>query len=235
MGVTADLKLYKALLILIDFVFLLASLALIGLGSWALADYVEGISGQNLAIGMIILGCVAFIIAFVGCLGAIKESRNALRCYAVMVLILMFIQLALGITAYVLRDDIPAYAESSWNNLDVSGKEELEKLFHCCGWSGPYDNSSGLGDCAAPEAGTPGCQDAIVNAIEDSFLAIGITAIVIACVELLVVLFSCCLVARIPTEKDREQALLEEARKLNRDTDPVAANYSSTAAYQTYK
>jgi len=236
MGMTADLKLYKSLLIIIDIVFLICGILLIALGSWAFTDYVEGVSGENFAVGLIILGCIATLVSLIGCIGAMKENRGALKIYAGAVLVLMIIQIALGIAAYVLRDQIPSYAEDSWSNMGDKGREDLENVFNCCGWYNSSDMPSNSTNCPIENANSSvsGCESAIVNEIDNSLVAIGVTAIVIGVLELLVVLFSCCLIQRIPSKEDREAALLEEARRLERDNNQPQPNYT-TAGYPAQK
>lgn len=77
---------------------------------------------------------------------------------------------------------------------------------------------------------TDGCENAIVQSIEDNLRALGLTAIIIGSLELIVVLFSCCLIYRIPTKAELEQALLEEARRLNRDQ-PQHTSYGAQPSY----
>eukprot|EP00160_Parvularia_atlantis_P019680 Unigene782_Nuclearia_a/m.2547 Unigene782_Nuclearia_a/g.2547 ORF Unigene782_Nuclearia_a/g.2547 Unigene782_Nuclearia_a/m.2547 type:complete len:231 (-) Unigene782_Nuclearia_a:132-824(-) len=215
MGFTADLKCYKLLLVLVDFIFLVGGVLLIALGSWSLTNYVEGISSTNLAIGLIVLGCLVTLIALVGCCGAMYESRGLLKAYFGFVLVIMLVQIALGITAYVLRDDIPTWASEAWTNLTPQGKADLENAFDCCGWTDSTDRASP--GCMSDSM--MGCEGAIVNSIEQNLFAIGVTAICVGALELLVILFACCLIQRIPTKEEREQALLDEARRLNRDNE----------------
>jgi len=48
--------------------------------------------------------------------------------------------------------------------------------------------------------------------------------------QILILIFTCCLIQRIPTKQQQEQALLEEARQSGREADPTA----QTARYGSY-
>lgn len=66
------------------------------------------------------------------------------------------------------------------------------------------------------------CQEGVSQSIEDSLLIAGITAICVAAFQFICLVFSCCLYAKIPTKKEKEEALLDEARRLNRDNHGTA-------------
>jgi len=48
--------------------------------------------------------------------------------------------------------------------------------------------------------------------------------------QILILIFTCCLIQRIPTKQQQEQALLEEARQSGREYDPNA----QTVHYGSY-
>jgi len=214
-----DLKCYRFLLILVNFLFLISGLLLIGLGAYALIEHVDGISETNLSIGLIVIGSLITGIALFGCCGASAENRGLLKAYFFFVFIILLAQIAIGITAYVLRNDISNYASNNWNNLSSQGKQDIEKGFQCCGWYNTSDRPDPV-DCATntTEFGFDvGCQQVVEDAIYNNLYIIGATAIAVGALELIVLIFSCCLIQRIPTKEEREKALLEEARRLNRE------------------
>ncbi|KYN40073.1 CD63 antigen [Trachymyrmex septentrionalis] len=116
------------------------------------------------SIVLIVAGSIVFAIAFLGCYGAIKEHYNMLIAFAVALLIIFVIELAVGIAAAVFKNDFSMvmkntlkesmknYTETdkqAWDNV----QEKVSKLnlehniimdlsiqkLQCCGVDGPRD------------------------------------------------------------------------------------------------
>jgi len=241
-SLTADLICMKYLTLVVNILFLITGAVLIGLGSYALTEGVDGISSVTISAGVITLGCLVFVVSFFGCLGAAKESRNLLLAYMICILLFILLEIAIGIAAYVMRDDIPSIANDSWTELyqnDRAAIERIEITFSCCGWDNTTDRAVPPVDdqdtqtCLGkyPEY-TVSCHASVTTAIENSMMAAGIAAISVAALQLVCLMFSCCLFARLPTKKQKEEALLDEARRLNRDT--PYTNYQSQSQSQRY-
>ena len=64
----------------------------------------DGVVGAPIL--LIIVGIVIFFVAFMGCCGAIRESYCMTMTFAVLLALIFILELAAGIAAYVLRDDI---------------------------------------------------------------------------------------------------------------------------------
>jgi len=233
----------KTITLIINLIFVLTGILLIALGAYAYVEGVEGLSSVIISAGVITLGCLVFLVSFLGCCGAAKESRCMLMTYAIFILIFVLLELALGITAYVKRDSIPEFADTNWSRLydtERQAIDDLEHAFKCCGWHSQTDravppwNDTDAQQCITfyPEFASEFCSAKINQAIEDSMLFAGITAICIAVVQLICLLFSCCLFAQLPSQKQKEEALLDEARRLNREG--VSQNYQSNNQQQKY-
>jgi len=225
----------RGITITINVIFVLTGILLIGLGSYALAQGVAELSSVTVIIGIIVLGCLVLIVSFFGCIGASRENRCMLMTYAIFILIFVLLEIAIGITAYVKREDIPSLADENWSRMYNEGHrdtiEDTEKLFKCCGWYNTTDRAvppiddTDLNTCVEVYDYSEPCSNKINETIEDSLMIAGITAIVIAVIQLICLLFACCLFAKLPTKKQKEEALLDEARRLNREG--VSQNYQS--------
>lgn len=55
---------------------------------------------------------------------------------------------------------------------------------------------------------------------------IAYTALILGGVQVITFIITCCLICRIPTKEEKEQALLDEARRMNRDPQ----NYNTTSS-----
>ncbi|XP_046427946.1 CD63 antigen-like isoform X1 [Neodiprion fabricii] len=100
----------KYLLFIFNFVFVLVGLVLLGFGVWIhleLDDYqkISETVGAP-AIALIILGSIIFVIAFFGCCGTIRENHCMVVTFAVFLLAILIIQIAIGVWAFLIYKDV---------------------------------------------------------------------------------------------------------------------------------
>jgi len=113
----------KLILFVVNAIFWLTGVFLLGLGIWAMVDsnfnnIWNGIAGGVLAgqvpnvkaisILIIVLGAIMFVFGFAGCCGACKESRCLLTIYIALMGLVMAAEVAIAILAFVFRAKIPA-------------------------------------------------------------------------------------------------------------------------------
>ncbi|KAH1020225.1 hypothetical protein HUJ04_009929, partial [Dendroctonus ponderosae] len=91
---------------------------------------------------LIVAGCIVFLVASLGCYGAIRESYHMLMAFAVCLLIIFIIELAVGIAAAVyqnevheelkniMRKSLNAYESS---DSDRIAWDNLQQKLKCCG------------------------------------------------------------------------------------------------------
>lgn len=145
------MKCVKYLLFLFNLIFFIAGLGLIILGAVVQTNFREYFafftSGTNLnsaAILLIVVGCIIFIIGFFGCCGAYKENYCMTMTFAVLLGIIFVLEIAAGITAYILRDQVRTILQDGMTkalvNYDRNSYEGVTKAwnvlqtnFKCCG------------------------------------------------------------------------------------------------------
>ena len=94
--------------------------------------------------GIIVIGVLLLLIAFLGCWGALKENRKLLIAFFSFVLFFVVIQFGVGIAAYVMKDDIPLWADQAWSFFyanDRSVIDTAENQFKCCGYTTTSDRA----------------------------------------------------------------------------------------------
>ncbi|XP_030560459.1 protein late bloomer [Drosophila novamexicana] len=137
----------KHLLLLLNFVYAVLGLLLIGFGIFFLA-YVTSVSiGENVAGGLIIgLGVVIVIIAVFGCLAAAHESPRRLLFYVISIVVLILIQLLfLSMVSHGTKDGISGSINEGFEQLWDAERNETgalayyESWLHCCGVNGSED------------------------------------------------------------------------------------------------
>jgi len=116
------------------------------------------------AITLCVVGAIIIIIAFLGCCGAVCESKPMLAIYSLIVFLLLAAEIAGAVVAYLMRDKVEAYVQKFVNQTiaekyvglyfpNGAGQlvEQIDELsdgvdfaqigFQCCGLMGPNDFS----------------------------------------------------------------------------------------------
>jgi len=172
---------------------------------------------------MIVVGLIVFIIAFFGCCGTCRESKCMMMTYATLLLILLIAEIGIVLGIYYnqngLKDWLKSGLDKSMEDYDnkVEVREAwdtLQSTFHCCGvdsytdWKLRLPKSCCVNkaeDCTSAgtqflslfnnkEIWNEGCVETIFTALKTDYGMIG--AAILAGVELLGVIFGCCLGAR---------------------------------------
>nr|KAG5688156.1 hypothetical protein BaRGS_028449 [Batillaria attramentaria] len=208
---------------------MIAAIALIAVGAYVqvkLVDYYDffGNSYSGPGILLIVVGVLIFIIAFFGCMGALKENYCLTMTFAVLLGIIFIMMIAGGIAAYVLQDDIEAEVSKTLldaeQNYNTSGGVQkswdlLQRDFNCCGVNSSSEwlkhlNNTYPQSCCKDEANcdntkaadmkTGGCENAFISWMEDNVAIIGGVGIGLAFIMVVGVLFACCLARAIRKE-----------------------------------
>lgn len=180
----------------------------VGIGSWALADKktftesitkamealkLDGFSADNItnvAILIVIIGCIIMVIAGIGCCGAQKNSKCLLGVFFIAMIIICVVVIAVAVLVKFYPNKIRAEIEEKYSKFLADGtKEQLDEInkfqreFKCCGFAGPGDFPEGK----VPESCTgitKGCADAFMETITSVgsplFIAAIVTLIVLA-------------------------------------------------------
>jgi len=211
----------------------------------AAKDYLEFLSDNylNTPIFIIIVGVAIFVVAFFGCCGAWQESSCMIYVYAVLISLLLICEIGAGIAAFVLKGDLKTVMEEKANdgldNYDKKGHEGVTKAWDsvqhelkCCGVTSSSDwLNSAYGKvpktcCDKLEAGSDSCKtDEIYSQgclalLEDKFInniaTVGGVALGVAFLQLVGVIFSCCLAGRIRKQTDQYKPVTVTTKTVDR-------------------
>eukprot|EP00413_Alexandrium_margalefii_P027176 CAMPEP_0204575974 /NCGR_PEP_ID=MMETSP0661-20131031/41502_1 /ASSEMBLY_ACC=CAM_ASM_000606 /TAXON_ID=109239 /ORGANISM="Alexandrium margalefi, Strain AMGDE01CS-322" /LENGTH=251 /DNA_ID=CAMNT_0051584663 /DNA_START=20 /DNA_END=775 /DNA_ORIENTATION=- len=126
---------------------------LIGVGIWALLklNQYSGLTDGNINVvgGVCIgLGVFVFLVGFLGCCGALKESTCMLRTFGTIITIIFIIEVIVAIVGGVEKGKIDTLITNQWNaiypkcagdncpNSDgYQAAVAVQQAFHCCGIS----------------------------------------------------------------------------------------------------
>jgi len=224
----------KLLLFIFNLIFAISGIGIITAGAVVLADVGEFshfMETRMLAppIVLIVAGTIIFLIAFLGCFGAIRESYPMFMAFAVCLLIIFVIELAVGIAAAVYKNDFEdALRDSLRQSMTNYSRDSSEKAawdnvqskLMCCGTDGIDDwrqnnppsvpnsccrdfnnNAASSGSsCSSGSYYQNGCLGILKSKVrEKSTILIGV-GIGIAFIQILGIVLACLLAATIKRE-----------------------------------
>ncbi|XP_073944380.1 CD63 antigen-like isoform X2 [Choristoneura fumiferana] len=207
----------KYVLFFFNLLFALVGIAMVAIGVAVVLKWKnmsEFTAGMNIAPWLfIVIGSVVFIISFFGCCGAIRESHCMVVTYAIFLIVIIIVEVALAVCLFVYADSIKHGLKESLNktfdnsrSLNPNPFHEIERQFSCCGKTGPGNYglieaatlpaeccAVGAPLCTLANAYQTGCTDILLEYYDKSHKVIGGVAIGVACVEVVGALFALCL------------------------------------------
>lgn len=214
----------KYVLFFFNLLVALLGLAVVGVGVAFLLNWtvIKNELKSNLTVApwiFIVVGAIMFIIAFFGCCGAIRESHCMVVTYAIFLLVIIIVQVAIAILLFTYGETFKDAIKSSVEELfrkrtsaDVDKATEtlidqLQTQFSCCGSysSTEYQSSipksccknegfinAGTGTCSKNDT-YPGCALVVPELYQKLNKPIAGIAIGVACIEVVGALFALCL------------------------------------------
>jgi len=217
----------KYFMLLVNLIFALAGIFLIGVGTFIQVnakEYLDFLSDNylNTPIFIIVLGCVIFVVAFFGCCGAWQESSCMIYTYSVLISVLLVCECGAAIAAFMLKGDLKEVMEKKFKeglqNFNQPGHEGVTNTWNtiqhdlsCCGVTEPQDwltssygkvpnsccKTSGSDNCQLEDAYQVGCLALAEDKFVSNIAVVGGVALGVAFLQLIGVIFSCCLAGRI--------------------------------------
>jgi len=183
----------------------------------------NGSKFASVSVFIIIVGVIVFIIGFLGCCGAVKENYCMVTTFAILLGIIFILEIVAGALGFAYRKKVESHvtdslkdAVSKYHNKDQPGAKQLldwaQQRFDCCGIDGASDytgqkNSTdsctqGVKSCYSDNtcSGTlykEGCKQSFIDFVRHNLAVIGAVAIGIAFIQLLGIIFACCLMKYI--------------------------------------
>lgn len=187
-------------------------------------------------------GVIVFLVAFFGCYGAYKESTCMIMVFSLCLAIVFVLEITVAVAGYIMQGqvrEVLSYAINTtmndypYNNASARTIDMLQEELHCCGvkssedWRGILpltDNGTHIqlpeSCCALFDKNKTclhvtdrGCLPQLEFLIRESSILISGTAIAIAALQLIGVMFACSLGRMLrfqKTERERQRWEMRE-------------------------
>ncbi|XP_055259197.1 leukocyte surface antigen CD53 [Moschus berezovskii] len=195
----SSLKLLKYVLFFFNLIFWFCGCCILGLGIYLLIHSKFGVLFHNLpslTLGnvLVIVGSIIMVVAFLGCMGSIKENKCLLMSFFVLLLIILLAEVTLAILLFVYEQRLKEYVAEGLTksiqryNSDNSTKaawDSIQSFLQCCGINGTSDWTSGPPASCPKGSNVKGCYIQAKQWFHSNFLYIGITTICVCVIQVL--------------------------------------------------
>ncbi|XP_030375503.1 23 kDa integral membrane protein-like [Scaptodrosophila lebanonensis] len=178
------------------------------------SDLAQTFDGRGVFIFLVVVGCIIFLISFLGCWGAIRENKCSIITYSIFMLALFLCQASVIVYVWKEQTYIITYFANVLQQIWEHRREEkrflyaIQKTLECCGFNDFKDYNSSLlpksccnlsvTRCDVNQViGVPGCKTALSNFWETYIPVIKYAGLGVAVVELTAFIFAFCLANQI--------------------------------------
>lgn len=207
----------KYLMFFFNFLFWLSGLALIIIGAVIRDKYGNYFSYAdnsfaNVPVFLIVVGVIVFCVGFLGCCGAIKENYCMVTTFAVLLGIIFILEIVAGAVGFAYKSKVEEKATKGLDRAKDKYKEEpgaksfldwAQQKFECC----EFNKTVCINSCHSDKdcknnstRYTKDCKDGFTDFVENNLVVIGAVALAIAFVQILGIIFACCLMKAIKGE-----------------------------------
>jgi len=219
---SASIKTCQVFMVFFNFLFFVCGCGLLSIGLWGFIakDSFSKIISNNPAITnpvliMIAVGAILIIEGFLGCTGAIRQSKCLLSVFGILTFLLFAAEVATIVVVHVFNPRVKKLIEDSMHQYNTSELvksvwDSVQSAFQCCGfngnqdWQGIIPNGTYPHSCCKelPESlnacrrSNPsffwiGCEASVTG--YTSLMNIVVVLAIVMAIEVGGVIFSCCL------------------------------------------
>ncbi|XP_039292109.1 CD63 antigen [Nilaparvata lugens] len=243
---TPGMRCIKYLLILFNLMFMITGLCIVIVGTSInefYADYAHFLEDRffSPSVWLVALGMIIFFIAFLGCLGALKESTCLVTVFTIILGLIFCVEFFVGVSGYIMQKKLAGMLVHSMNETmhdyktDANARITIDRLqneLQCCGIIRPADWEGVLSPVEMDTIQVPesccsrflsdkrciathnrGCLPKLHFLIGESTLLLVATAISIAFMQLVGVLFAYSLGRMIRFQKQERERRKWEMRE----------------------
>lgn len=219
----------KNLLFIFNFFFAISGIVIIVCGGYSLHLFkktgpVVGDDYVSAPVILIVVGSIVFLVAFLGCCGAMQESYCMLMLFSVFLFLILVAEIAAGALGFVYKGKVDHIAKDKFTsslkdyNRESEGKVKpvqeawdfIQSQLKCCGvtdyrdWEAdakippPKSCCANADQCSSPrDYYDKGCYDKVKEDISQYAVYVGIAGIGIGLIEIIGIIFACCLANQV--------------------------------------
>lgn len=219
----------KNLIFIFNFFFAISGIVIIVCGGYSLHLFkktgpVVGDDYVSAPVILIVVGSIVFLVAFLGCCGAMQESYCMLMLFSVFLFLILVAEIAAGALGFVYKGKVDHIAKDKFTsslkdyNRESEGKVKpvheawdfIQSQLKCCGVTDFRDwkNDAGIDPpkSCCPNADqcnaekdyySKGCYDKVKEDISQYAVYVGIAGIGIGLIEIIGIIFACCLANQV--------------------------------------
>lgn len=219
----------KNLLFIFNFFFAISGIVIIVCGGYSLHLFkktgpVVGDDYVSAPVILIVVGSIVFLVAFLGCCGAMQESYCMLMLFSVFLFLILVAEIAAGALGFVYKGKVENIAVDKFTtslrdyNRESEGKVKpiqeawdfIQSQLKCCGvttyqdWrtyasiDPPKSCCANADRCSSTgDYYSKGCFDKVKEDISQYAVYVGIAGIGIGLIEIIGIIFACCLANQV--------------------------------------
>ncbi|XP_048207727.1 leukocyte surface antigen CD53 [Perognathus longimembris pacificus] len=195
----STLKLLKYILFVFNLLFWVSGCCILGFGIYFLVHNNFGVLFHKLpflTLGnvLVIVGSIIMVVAFLGCMGSIKENKCLLMSFFILLLIILLAEVTLAILLFVYEQKLNKYVSEGLNdsiqryhsdNSTKAAWDFIQTFLNCCGVNGTSDWTSGPPESCPSKPEVEGCYMKVQEWFYSNFLYIGIITICVCVIQVL--------------------------------------------------
>jgi len=147
---------FKRLLFVLNLVFLIFGIALVGLGVTAMRSEVLKLAhGDNVSMAILAVGILIIVMSCLGFCGVFTFNNYVLALYGFLLVLMLIVQITVTSYAYTHESNMQKMLLKEWNKSDDATKNALQDSLSCCGFSTFGENAGSVCPAVADDACYP--------------------------------------------------------------------------------